>query len=226
MILIYLIRNEYSKRQRLLRARGFWVSDGIDNNFSDSEDKIKAEEVSEDSSSDLPHIDWSSKEISCIVDHDVHQSDGIIQVGKLDRNTFDHLPQECKLSEQESLDSLLSSECEIDVSANEDDIDAGKRSEHLINHLAQVCEQPVRDIYLYPSADDSSVSTLGSLCSHSLRQVVVSHKIPLLKGTWNDGDIVEVSGGTNYISRISHEIPILKGTWNDGSIVEVSYDNN
>ena len=120
---------------------------------------------------------------------------------------------------------MLSGECEINVTANEDTMDARKRSINLTNRLAQLCEQPVMDIYLYPSADDSSVSTLGSIRSHTLRQVV-SRKIPLLKGTWDDGDIVEVSGNTNYIPRISHKIPILKGTWSDGSIVQVSHDTN
>jgi len=223
MIIIYLIRNQYAKSQRLLRARGFWKSDDIDIDFSGDEDTTKGERVSEDSSNDLPLIDWSSKEISFRVDHDVCQSDDSIHVDKLSTESFNRLPQECKQSEEDSLGNLLSGECEVDFPVNEDVIDLRKRSEKLINHLSQLYEQPVRDIYLYPSADDSSVSTLGSLCSPPLPKVV-HRKIPILKGTWNDGNIVEVLCDSNYISRISHKIPTIKGTWNDGNIVEVSCD--
>jgi len=79
---------------------------------------------------------------------------------------------------------LSSGGCDSDITS-EDMIDEGKEFHSLLNHLSPECEQPVSHIYIHPSSDDDSVSTLGSLPNHSLHHVLPC-TVQTVRGTWND----------------------------------------
>jgi len=140
---------------------------------------------------------WTSDNIEN--DNDTCERNDVMPVKELSNNIFNRLPQECKVSE-DLIGSVPSCEYKANIHGNEYMMREGKESESLLNPPSQLCEQPVRDVYVYSSSDDSSVSTLGSLSSLPLPQVV-SSKISRLKGSWNDEKIVTLLCQANWISR-------------------------
>jgi len=140
---------------------------------------------------------WTSDNIEN--DNDTCESNDVMPVKELSNNIFNRLPQLCEMSEN-LIGSAPSGEDKTGIHGNAYVMREGKESESLLNPQPQLCEQPVRDIYVHSSSDDSSVSTLGSLSSLPLPQVV-SSKISRLKGSWNDEKIVTLLCQANRISR-------------------------
>jgi len=99
-----------------------------------------------------------------------------------------------------------------DICANENCIkDEGKGSESQLSNASQLLfEPPVKDIYLYLNSDDSSMSSFGSLFSRLLPKVV-SRKLPILTGSWNNEKVVTLSTQSDLTIPCIGDLSFYKG---------------
>lgn len=117
-----------------------------------------------------------------------------------------------KSSDEPSNIQLGDRSCKADICANENYIrDEGKGSESQLSNASQLLfEPPVKDIYLYLNSDDSSVLSFGSLFSRLLPKVI-SRKLPILKGSWNNEKVVTLLPQSALTIPCIDDLSIHKG---------------
>jgi len=209
----YIIGNKYSKRL-LIHAKGFLISNDIQNDLNYVEPSRRVQQVTKTSSNNIQFKEWNDKDSPLSEnDIDIHENINIMPVENISKKIRNPLVQECKPPERILFGNWLSSEYDIGIHKHENAIEEEKECENVSKHLSQMNEHPAKDIYLYDTFDDSSVSTLGSLSSHPLPKGV-SHNtsIPILKGSWNDEKIVTILyEGDNDCSSVNQDIVEERG---------------